>query len=163
MSVLLLLQQNNKQHETLLPTSGSLLSPLLSQHSLNVEATVFEAHHLKLLHASFVFGFLRTLAFHFCVVFCMLLVDWHRCLVCCCSSLADRHLKHQSEISCKKPRCWKHMVLIPIHARFFKHLCTIYRLQNFKSDCFFQLVTPRICGKHMSTCGLNLSKMCSIF
>lgn len=31
--------------------------------------------------------------------------------------LAGRHLKHRSEISCKKPRCWRHMVLIPIHAR----------------------------------------------
>lgn len=99
----------------------------------------------ELLYASFGFGFLRPLAFNFCFAFFMLLEDWHRCLVCCCSSLVDRHLKHQSEISCKKPRCWRHMVLIPIHARFFKHFCTIYRLQAFKSDCFVQLVTSRTC------------------
>lgn len=87
-------------------------------------------------------GFLKLLAFHFCVVFFMLLVDWHRCLVCCCSSLVDRHLKHQSEISCKKPRCWRHMVLIPIHARFFKQLCTIYRLQTLK--VFSNLQRPEL-------------------
>ncbi len=66
-------------------------------------------------HLSDVFG-LRDF---FRVAFFMLVVDWHRCSVCCCSPSADRHLKHQSEISCRKPRCWRHMVLIHIHARFF--------------------------------------------
>lgn len=42
-------------------------------------------------------------------------------LVCCSSPSVDRHLKHQSEISYRKPRCWRHMVLIHIRARFFKH------------------------------------------
>lgn len=53
------------------------------------------------------------------VKYFMLMVNWHRCSVCCFS--VDRHLKHRSAISSRKPRCWRHMVLIHIHARFFKH------------------------------------------
>lgn len=42
----------------------------------------------------------------------MFVVDWHRK-----SLLVDRNLKHQSEISYRKLRCWRRMVLIHIHAR----------------------------------------------
>lgn len=35
-----------------------------------------------------------------------------------CSPLVDRHLKHQSGTSCKRPRCWRRTAWIPIPARF---------------------------------------------
>lgn len=34
-----------------------------------------------------------------------------------CSLLVDRHPKHQSATSCKKPRCWRPTAWIPIPAR----------------------------------------------
>lgn len=53
---------------------------------------------------------------------CMFLCAWWTDTdVWCVVALppVDRHLKHQSEISCRRPRCWRHMVLIHIRARFF--------------------------------------------
>lgn len=66
---------------------------------------------------------------HFCDKLFMPVVDWHRCAVSLLLLSVDRRQKHRSEISCKKPRCWRHMVLIPIHARFSKQLYLSYYLQ----------------------------------
>lgn len=49
-----------------------------------------------------------------------------------CSPQVDRYLKHQSETSCKRPRCWRHMAWIPIRARSHKHSSPAFRC-----SCFF--------------------------
>lgn len=59
-----------------------------------------------------------------------------------------RHLKHQSETSCKKPRCWRHMAWIPIRARFHNHSSPIFRCHR---SCFFPFE------------GLSHVKACSAF
>lgn len=60
-----------------------------------------------------------------------------------CSPQVDRHLKHQSETSCKRPRCWRHMAWIPIRARSHKHSSPAFR-------CFFPFA------------GFRLVKVCSV-
>lgn len=111
-------------------------------------------------------------------------------LVCCPTPhppSADRHLKHQREISYRKPRCWRHMVLIHIRARFFKHslkliLCTVHAttyvvcvsfVVNEMCACFSgcvwepsfpRLHAVRFCcapGKQESAFSQMVSNMCS--